>query len=70
VNSVPKSHSSPAATSRILFPHLGGEENEPVPDHEDEKEIESVAVPENDAVMDEVIVLVIVLVRVIDTELV
>lgn len=49
---------------------MGGEENEPVPDHEEEKEIESVAVPEKDPEMEGVMVLVTVLVREIVTELV
>jgi len=68
VNSVPKSHSSPAATSRSLLPHLGGELKEAVPDHEEEKEIESVEVPEKDPVMEEVSVFVTVLVKEMVTE--
>jgi len=41
VNSDPKSHCSPAAVSRTLLPHIGGLVKEAVPDHEEEKEVET-----------------------------
>jgi len=52
VKSIPKSHSSPARTSRALLPQNGGRVKEAVPDHEEDPEMEEEIVAVKDPVMD------------------